>query len=155
MRVKRRQGATPHVQGLDLLGRGAADRLIVALADHEIVLDEGPERAERQHVASLIARTFDIQNKPVLGQAHLQVIGSAVRPLRCETIGLQEIEDRDLALLLLVARSRGERSVVDLDALETMVVVLLGHGSRTDRAQDLLYCKPGGGVIPRRRVDRH
>src|ERR1700688_3453083 len=34
--------AATHVDGLDLVGRGGADRLVVAVANHEIVLHDPP-----------------------------------------------------------------------------------------------------------------
>src|SRR5580658_9231034 len=40
----------PHVDRLDVARRRGADRLVIALADHEIVLDQAPERRQRQVV---------------------------------------------------------------------------------------------------------
>ena len=43
------QAAPGHVDGLDPRRRGALDRLEIAVADHEIVLDHPPERPHGQH----------------------------------------------------------------------------------------------------------
>src|ERR1700738_4692211 len=40
--------AAPHVDGLDLVRRSRPDRLVVAVADHEIVFHDPPERRQRQ-----------------------------------------------------------------------------------------------------------
>src|SRR4051812_17507214 len=38
------QRAAAHVDRLDAIGRGGADRLVVAVADHEIILHDSPQR---------------------------------------------------------------------------------------------------------------
>src|SRR5262249_53500186 len=43
------QTAPAHVQRLDARGRRRLDRLVIALADQEIILDQLAERRERQH----------------------------------------------------------------------------------------------------------
>src|SRR4051812_11908116 len=39
-----------HVDGLDLGRRGAADRLVIAVADHSVIAHHAPERGQREMV---------------------------------------------------------------------------------------------------------
>src|SRR5215813_11073971 len=45
------QRAPAHVDRLDALGGGGADRSVIAVADHEIILHDPPQRRERQQVS--------------------------------------------------------------------------------------------------------
>ena len=52
------QAAPAHVDGLDLGGGLGLDRLVIALADQEIVLHDAAERRQRQHdVLERLARS--------------------------------------------------------------------------------------------------
>src|SRR3954452_6235065 len=59
--------AAAHVDGLDLVRSRGADRLIIAVANHEIVFDDAPERRQRQkmrhHRATVLAA--DVEHQPV------------------------------------------------------------------------------------------
>ena len=62
--------APAHVDGLDLVRGRGADRLVVAVADHEIVLHDPPERRQRQqmrdHGRAVLARMSNISRLPVM-----------------------------------------------------------------------------------------
>jgi hypothetical protein len=47
-----------------------------------------------------------------------------------EGVFLEEVEDRDLAFLLLVARGRRERLVVEHYGLQAVRLAVVGHGVR-------------------------
>ena len=121
------QAAPAHIQRLDLLRRGVADGVVIALADHEVVLDHPPERREREQVALLVVGALDVERQPVFRQRDAQVVGALVGAVWLEVILLQQIEDRDLAFLLLVTRGGAERVVVDDDALQPVLRALVGH----------------------------
>ena len=63
--------AAAHVDGLDLVRRRGADRLVIAVADHEIVLHDPAERRQRQqmrhHRRAVLAA--DVEHQPVAGDA--------------------------------------------------------------------------------------
>jgi len=71
-----------------------------------------------------------VQRQPVLDQGDLQIVGSAGRALGAKVVVLDQVEDGDLPLLLLVARGRAERILVDLDRLQTVDGAVVGHESR-------------------------
>ena len=65
------------------LGVEAADRLVVAVADQEVVLDDAPERRQRQDVRDdrLAVLARDREHEPLLDQRQLQPVGPvAVSP---------------------------------------------------------------------------
>ena len=64
-----------------------------------------------------------------------------------EDVLFQQVEDRDLPLLLLVAGDRGEGLLVQLDRLQAVALLrIVDHAFVAE-----LYCNPGAGVIPPQR----
>ena len=113
------QAAPAHVDRLDLAGRRRADRLVVALADHVIVLDDPPERRQRQDVGDdrLAALARDREHQPALDQRQLQPVGPVAGIVdRAEAVLLDEVEDGDGALVLDIGRRAADRFVeLDVD----------------------------------------
>jgi hypothetical protein len=115
------QPAPPHVDCLDLARHGGANRLIVALADHEVILHDFPERREREHVKDdrRAVGKPDVEGESILGDAEMQRVGSGVMPRRREHVLLQEVVDRDRALVLDIGIGTTDRAFVERDSDET------------------------------------
>src|SRR5271170_3602101 len=84
----------------------AADRLMMAFADEEIVLDDAAERRERQHdrlarpAPRLIRRRTHLHRQPVFRDPELDLKRPDAPGYRGEPIVLQEIGDGRFALML-------------------------------------------------------
>src|SRR5262245_9649298 len=74
------KAAARHVDSLDLTRRRVADRVVVALADHEIILDDPAERRHRQaeHDHPLVALGVNVENETSLGSRELEPVGSKI-----------------------------------------------------------------------------
>ncbi len=109
------QPAPAHVERLDAVGRGGADRLVVAVADHVVVLHEPPQRRERQqmrdHRRAVLAA--DVEHQPAAGDAQVEREGPLLRALRREAVLLDEVVDRDRALVLDVRVRAPDRALVE------------------------------------------
>src|SRR5665213_119484 len=136
--------AAAHVDGLDLVRRRGPDRLVVTVADHEIVLHDPPERRQRQQMRHdrrgvLFA---DIEHQPVAGDADMQRERALARALRREQILFDQIVDRARALVLDVGSGAPDRFLVERHRDDAVLLVLIwlrpGHGrfrrSPTERA---------------------
>src|SRR5262245_53498446 len=127
------QSAAADIDRLDTRGRLGLDRLIVAFAHHEIVLHDAPERSERQRdigdrLAVLVA---DGEHEAVVGERKMQSVGTLfVGLLQGKAIRFEQIEDRNVALVVHVDIVAADRSLVERDADQPlpvwMRVVFLG-----------------------------
>ena len=84
------QTAPSHVDGLDARGGLGLDRLVVALADEEIVLHQAAEGRERQHHV-LDRRALGVahgEHEAVVGKREAERIGAAVMTLQREGVAL-------------------------------------------------------------------
>src|SRR5215469_8392949 len=90
------QAAPPHVQRLNLRGRRIADGLVVTLADEEVVLDNAPERRERQHDLAVwcIVCKANIEDKTVFLDREQQIVRTSPRSNWREAVGLKKVVDR-------------------------------------------------------------
>ena len=96
------QAAARHVDGLDLRRRTKLDRLVVAVADLEVVLDDAPERRERkpeghQWPLRLVAH---VNHKPPLMGGQHQMIGPRHAVAQCKAVVLDEVVDGGVAFVL-------------------------------------------------------
>src|SRR5262245_24056659 len=112
--------APAHVDGLDARGRRRTDRLVVALADDEVVLDDAPERGQRKHHRERVARILlgDGETQPVLDEPQGELVGAAGAAFQLEPVALQDIEDRYLALVLDAGITAPDRGLVEMDGNE-------------------------------------
>ena len=71
--------APAHIDGLDLVGRRGTDRLIVAIADHVVVLDDPPQRRERKQMCDDRRAVLkpNIKDQPITIDAQME----RVRPI--------------------------------------------------------------------------
>src|ERR1700679_1603178 len=117
------RGAARHVERLDLRRRRGTDRLEIAVADEEVVLDHAAERGQRQHHLAVraVVHETDVEDKTVLLHRERQLVRSAVRARRREAVGLEKVVDRDLALLLDLARAVHDRALVERDRDEAEI----------------------------------
>src|SRR5690606_14178341 len=118
--------APRHVDGLDLRRRRALDGLVVAVADLEIVLHDPAEGRERQDDLAERRCLFvaDVEDQAVLldGEHELErplVVGGAHRG---EDVLLDQVEDRDLALMLDIRRPAHHAALVELHVDEAVAV---------------------------------
>src|SRR4029450_5936807 len=104
--------APPHVDRFDLRGRLRLDRLIISLADEEVVLHQPAEGRKRQHHV-LDRRAIGIahgEHEAIVSERETQCVRPAIIAFERKSIALEEIENRDLALVLdlgVVAADRG------------------------------------------------
>src|SRR6516162_5330847 len=107
--------APAHVDGLDLVGSRGADRLIVTVADHEVVLHDPPERRQRQQMRhnrrSVLAT--DVEHEAIAGHADVQGERAVVDVLRREQVLLDQVVDGDRALVLDVRTRTPDRLLVE------------------------------------------
>src|SRR5665647_829751 len=136
--------AAAHVDGLDLVRRRGADRLIVAVADHEIVLHDSTERRQRQqmHHDGRAVLAADIEHQPVAGDADMQGERPLARAFRREQVLFDQVIDRDRALVLDVRPGTPDRFLIERHRDDAVLRILvwwrLGHvwfrRSPTERA---------------------
>ncbi|ENN87541.1 hypothetical protein RHSP_44317 [Rhizobium freirei PRF 81] len=107
--------APTHVDRLDAAGGGGADRLIIALADHEVVLHDPAEWRQRQDMRGDHAAVFDanVENELLVDQRQVEQIGAAFMPNGLKAVFLDQIEDGDGALMLDIGRRTADRVVQD------------------------------------------
>ncbi|KIU01292.1 hypothetical protein QU38_02300, partial [Staphylococcus aureus] len=111
--------APRHVDGLDLGGRGVPNRGIIAVADGEVIADRAAEGGEPQDQCLLEGPVcaLDLQRQPPFLHREVELVGAciAVRlgALRGEAIFLEQVEDRDPALLLDVRRAPKDSAFVE------------------------------------------
>jgi hypothetical protein len=71
-------------------------------------------------VPSLESGPDNIQQEPIIRQTNGQVIRPAARTLWLKIIFFQQVKDRYLPLMLLIARRRRQGGVINNDALQTL-----------------------------------
>src|SRR5215469_4647607 len=110
------QAAPPHVERFDLMRGRIADRLEIAFADEEIVLDDAAERRQRKHqpAVRLAALEAYIEDKAILLQGEDEPVGTALRIARRETVGFEQIVNGDFAFLLDLPGAANERPLIQL-----------------------------------------
>ena len=113
--------APRHVDRLDLRSRGLANRLIIAVADGEIVADRTAEAREAQHQLFHRVATFlrDGERQPPVLHGEGQIV-RAHRPAfhraqRLEAVFLDQIENGDAPLLLDIGIAPDDRIFVQFD----------------------------------------
>src|SRR5260370_42367823 len=76
------QSPPSHVDRLDLAWRRRADRLVIALANQEIVLHEATKRRERQMMCNdrPVVLGAEIEDEPVAHQINREAIASPLAP---------------------------------------------------------------------------
>ena len=104
------------IDRLDLARRRGANGAVIALADHVIVFDDPPKRRQREDVGHDILAAFarDGEDEALFGQRQFQLVGAALGIVdRREAVFLDQVEDRDRALMLDVGRRTANRFVED------------------------------------------
>jgi hypothetical protein len=116
------QAAPAHVDRLDLARRRGADRLVVAVADQEIVLHDAAQRREREQMRHQRRAVLapDVEHQPVLADRKMQHVGPAVVIDRRERIVLDQVVDRDRALVLDVRAGAPDGAFVQRDLDEPL-----------------------------------
>ena len=127
--------AAAHIDSFDLVGRGGADRLIVAVADHEVVLHDAAERRQRQkmHHAGRAVLPLDVEHQAIAGDADMQGIRTAEVALRHEQVLLDQIVDRDRALMLDVRPRPPDRFLIERHRDHAVVGIVALRGLGHDR----------------------
>jgi hypothetical protein len=98
-----------------------ADRLEIAVADREIVLDRAAEagEAEDQRFEDLVVLAADIDRQPPFLDAEPDperaAIALRIGALGLEIIAFEQIEDRDAPLLLHIGVTPDDRLLVEID----------------------------------------
>src|SRR4051812_2016151 len=108
--------AAGHVDRLEALGRIGADRFEIAFADREIVahrpLEAGEAEADRLERAAFLVLDLDGEAIVLDAQQDPERSFLALGP---KEIVLEQVEDRDLALLLDLVAAADDRPLVKLD----------------------------------------
>ena len=109
------QAAPAHVDRLDLVGRRGADRRVIAVADHEVVLHDALNGVSESRCAITgLPSSRRMSNTSRLSvDAEMQRVRPAVVADRRERIVLEQIVDRDRALVLDVGTGAADRSLVE------------------------------------------
>lgn len=124
--------AARHIDGLNLRRGGIADRVVIALAQHEIVFNDFSKRRHgKMHLAqrgAAVAPDIEHQAALYIGQVKLK------RPLAgaigLEKVFLQQVIDRDFTLVLYISGRRRKGALVKLDlddSIDLLVVAVLSH----------------------------
>jgi len=93
--------APAHVDRLDLIGARGANGRVVAVADQEIVLDDAPQRAERQVMRDhwRAIGKLDVEHQPVAGDRQRKFVRPTLVTAGMERIVFQQVVDRDRTLM--------------------------------------------------------
>src|SRR5205807_1414120 len=96
------QRAPADIDRLDLAQTLVADRLVIALADQEIVLDDAAEWRERQddRLARPVRRRADLHHQPVFLDREMQMERPVPPRNRRELVAFEQIGDRRGAFVL-------------------------------------------------------
>ncbi len=131
--------APGHVDRLDLGGGGLADRLIIRIADREIIADRAAEPAEAEDQRFEFARRLHRRSRsaePPILHRQPQPVGPVMPGLpgaqRLEAVLLDQIEDRDPAFLLDIGIAPQDRRFVELDMMirgSAMLAALLANAA--------------------------
>ena len=121
------------------VSRRDADGLVVAFANHFVVLDHPLEGGQGQKVHDdwLIALTSDIQAQLSLDQADGQLVGSVFAPGNGKVVDLDQVIDRNGALMLLIGRATAQRRLVERDQNKPVVAFGLTHAVVAPRPRRL------------------
>lgn len=123
---------TGHVDGLDLLRRGLANRLEVAVADRKIFADRPaePGQANDDRFQQVTGLCRNVECQPALFDAQGEFVGPGIVigiiPSGFEMIAFEQIEDRNASLLLDIGIAPDDRMLVELNVYDPRV----GHRVR-------------------------
>src|ERR1700743_1146198 len=126
--------AAAHVDSLDSFRRRGADRLIVAVADHEIVFHDSPERRQRQQMRNhrRAVLTAYVENETIIGDGKMQRKRAASSAFRREQVLLDQIVDRNRTLVLDIGTGTADRFLIECDRNDAVLRIVswrrLGHG---------------------------
>src|SRR5579863_6064532 len=129
------QGAAAHVERLDAVRRRGADRRVVAVADHEIILHDPAERRQREEMRDY-RRTValaDIEHQPAAVDAEIERIRPTIVTHRAEAVLFDQIIDGDRALMLDVGARSPDRGFIERHRDEAAGLVLASLGSGHQR----------------------
>ena len=134
--------APAHVDRLDLVGRRGADRLVIAFADQIVVLDDAAQRRQREQMRHHRRAVLEanVEHQPVAVDRQMQRVRAAVVADRREGVLLEQIVDRDRALVLDVRIGAADRSFVE------------GDGDQPPACRQRALFSPGSSLIE---ADRH
>src|SRR5580704_17851561 len=106
------------IDRLDLAQALVADRLVIALADQEVVLDDAAERGERQddRLARPVRRRADRHHQPVFLDRQMQVERPGAAGQRRELVAFESIGDRRDTLRLAGRAAHRRLSLIDNDS---------------------------------------
>src|SRR5262249_57119961 len=123
------QSPRSDVDCLDLAWRRSTDRLVIALANKEIVLHEPTKRREREMMGNdrLLVLGADIEDEPVASKLKPEAIGSPLMTDGRERVFLHQIVDCDGALVFDVAVARPDAVLVEDDLDEAAAGFRRGH----------------------------
>src|SRR5229473_825833 len=123
------QSPPSHVDRLDLAWRRRADRLVIALANQEIVLHKAAKRRERQMMGNdrPVVLGADIEDEPVAHQLKPEAIGAAVVPDGRERVFLHQVVDGDGALVFDISVAGADAVLVEKDLDEALVAFRRSH----------------------------
>ena len=147
--------APGHIDRFDLLRRGRSDRLIIAVAYREIILDRPPEPAKREDVRLkrrvVGARNCDRQPPFLNTQRNSIGPGIAIGMIaqRLEIIAFDQIENGNAAFLLNVGAAPQNRMLVERDVDDPGI----GHASAY-RANARANQRPSVDALIHRIIDR-
>src|SRR3954454_21122792 len=116
------QPAPAHVDGFDLRGHRGADRLEIAVAQEFVVADHAPERTEGEEMGyhRRAVRRPDLEAELLFDKPKMQRVRPLVLVRDRERVGLQDVVDRDGALVLLIRVAAPDRRLVERHCDETI-----------------------------------
>lgn len=119
--------APGHVDGLDFGGAGLADRLVIAVANGEIVTNRSPEspKSKDQRLQRLAIFTTDRNDQPALLHAEPELVRSGIAILvlfeRLEIIFLDQVKYRDPSFLLDIGIAPQDRGFIEFDGYDARI----------------------------------
>lgn len=102
-----------HVDRLDLAWRRGADRLVIAFADQEIILDDAAEWRQRQDVGGdiLVVLRLDREDQLGIDERYMQPVRPALMPGRLEGVFFDQVKNGNGAFMLHIGRGPADAVV--------------------------------------------
>ena len=133
-----------HIDRFDFCGTGLADRLVIAVANREIIADRSPEPAQcqDQRLQRFAILPSDRNHQPAFLNAEPELIGSCIAILmlfeRLEIIFLDQIKNGDPSFLLDIGIAPQDRGFIEFDGYDARI----GHSALLPerRSQDKGFC---------------
>jgi hypothetical protein len=111
------QRAAAHVDRLDARRRRRPDGFVIVIADDEVVLHRAPQRRQGQHERGqrLAGLAAHLEPQTILRYGKAQCVWTVVVAFQHELVGIDDVVDRHLALVLDIGIGSCDGLLIELD----------------------------------------